>query len=166
MINPLAGLAALKLLFGNQGRRAMKVLTIDPNQDMRDMISVAFRLHWEGVKVIEAGGGGEGLLLVEEEKPDIVILELELPDIDGMELCHRILRRYHVPMVVLSLRGDEEDIVRALRAGASDYIIKPFQPRELVARVEAVARRHRRSFQCFNATHSRPGGDSCPTSPA
>ena len=121
----------------------MKVLTIDPDGDTRDMISVAFRLHWEGIKVIEAAGGNEGQLLLNDEGPDIVILELELPDIDGMELCHQMLRQYDVPIVVLSVRGDEEDIVQALRAGALGYMIKPFHPREMVARIEAVLRRHR-----------------------
>ena len=67
---------------------------------MQDIISVAFRLHWEGIKVIEAGGGNEGQLLLNDEGSDIVILELELPDIDGMELCHQMLRQYDVPIVV------------------------------------------------------------------
>ena len=95
--------------------------------------------------MLTAGDGELGLSLAERRTPDIVILDLMLPKMDGWEVCRRLRQKSNVPVIMLTARGEEIDRVSGLTLGADDYIVKPFSPRELVARVKAVLRRVPRS---------------------
>ena len=120
----------------------MRVLAIEDDEDIRYAVSLAFDLYWQDSQVWMALDGGQALEMLGDEIPDILILDLGLPDINGLELCRNILDRYVVPVIVLTASDNEEDLISALSTGASDYVTKPFSPRELIARVWAVARRH------------------------
>ena len=103
--------------------------------------AIAARLRSEDFTVEIAGDGPTGVDLVERLRPDLVILDLMLPGFDGVEVCRRIQRDRHVPVIMLTARDTEADLVTGLGAGADDYITKPFSQRALVARIEAVLRR-------------------------
>lgn len=103
--------------------------------------AVAERLRTEGFAVELAADGAIGVDLVERQRPDLVVLDLNLPGIDGLEVCRRIQRHGHVPVLMLTARDDETDLLIGLAVGADDYVTKPFSPRELVARIRAVLRR-------------------------
>lgn len=98
-------------------------------------------LEREGYQVITAEDGQKGLGLFQREKPDIIILDLMLPIIDGIEVCKTIRKTSRVPIIILTARGEEIDRIIGLELGADDYITKPFSPREVIARVNAVLRR-------------------------
>jgi two-component system alkaline phosphatase synthesis response regulator PhoP len=98
-------------------------------------------LEHAGFAVLTAGDGGSGLTLARVRRPDAVVLDLGLPVIDGLDVVRSLRRDSTVPIVVLTARGDESDRVAGLELGADDYVVKPFSPRELVARVRAVLRR-------------------------
>ena len=117
------------------------VLIIEDDQKTAKL--VALYLEKEGFKPIIALDGREGLKLAERHQPVLVVLDLMLPQIDGWEVCREIRRRSDVPILMLSARGDEIDRVAGLTLGADDYVVKPFSPRELVARVKAILRRGR-----------------------
>ncbi|WP_366923369.1 response regulator [Metallumcola ferriviriculae] len=116
-----------------------RILVIDDEQQIRKMLKVA--LTAQGYKVEEAGLGQEGLERVALFHPDLVILDLGLPDIDGFEVIDNLREWSQVPVVILSVKEQEEDKVRALDAGAADYVTKPFGMGELLARIR-VALRH------------------------
>ena len=103
--------------------------------------AVAARLRSEGFAVEVAGDGPSGVELVERLQPDLVILDLMLPGFDGLEVCRRIQRNRPVPVLMLTARDSETDLLVGLAVGADDYLTKPFSPRELVARVHAILRR-------------------------
>lgn len=105
---------------------------------------VAYHLEREGFTVVTAADGVEALEKVEEEGPDVVVLDVMLPGLDGFSVCQRIRRRHAVPIILLTARTAEDDRVFGLDVGADDYVTKPFGARELVARVKAVLRRARR----------------------
>ncbi len=107
--------------------------------------AVAARLRAEGFRVEVAHDGPAGVELVERTRPDLVVLDVMLPGLDGLEVCRRIQRDRAVPVVMLTARGEETDVLVGLGVGADDYLTKPFSPRELVARVHAVLRRTARS---------------------
>jgi two-component system, OmpR family, KDP operon response regulator KdpE len=116
-----------------------KVVVIDDEQSVRRFLD--FALTAQGYRVSEAATGREGVALVATEKPDVVVLDLGLPDIDGTEVI-RLLREWTLtPIVVLSVRGSERDKIDALDAGADDYLTKPFGAGELMARLRAALRR-------------------------
>ena len=121
----------------------MKVVVIDDSPEIVEVVSLCFGLRWSGTKVISAEQGGKGLELVEAESPDVVILDVGLPDIDGFEVLREIRRFSQVAVIMLTVRGDEMDKVRGLELGADDYITKPFSHMELLARIQAVMRRTR-----------------------
>jgi len=106
--------------------------------------SVADRLRGEGFAVEIAGDGAAGVDLVRRLRPDLVILDLMLPELDGIEVYRRIQRERPVPVIMLTARDSEADVLVGLGVGADDYLTKPFSPRELVARVRAVLRRAER----------------------
>jgi DNA-binding response OmpR family regulator len=103
--------------------------------------AVAARLRSEGFQVEIAYDGPSGVDLVEQVRPDLVVLDLMLPGFDGLEVCRRIQRQRPVPVLMLTARDSETDLLVGLAVGADDYLTKPFSPRELVARVHAILRR-------------------------
>ena len=103
--------------------------------------AVAARLRAEGFEVETAADGHEGVKLCERTRPDLVVLDLMLPGIDGLEVCRRVQRDRPVPVLMLTARAEEADVLVGLGVGADDYMTKPFSPRELVARVKALLRR-------------------------
>jgi DNA-binding response OmpR family regulator len=119
--------------------RMSTVLVVDDEPIVRDV--VARYLEREGYQTLEAGDGGDARALLERQSPDLVVLDVMLPGIDGLELCRWIRDRSTVPVILLTARGEEADRIVGLELGADDYVTKPFSPRELVARVRAVLRR-------------------------
>jgi DNA-binding response OmpR family regulator len=102
---------------------------------------VALYLEREGFHTAVARNGADALSLAKRSEPALVVLDLMLPKMDGWEVCRRLRRQSNVPVIMLTARGDEIDRVAGLTLGADDYVVKPFSPRELVARVQAVLRR-------------------------
>jgi len=102
---------------------------------------VSAYLEKEGYQVFTASNGKEALELAERKSPDLIILDLRLPDIAGEEVCQRIRQKRDTPILMLTAKVEEEDKIRGLAIGADDYLTKPFSPRELVARVKAILRR-------------------------
>jgi len=116
------------------------VLLVDDDATVREV--VAEYLRRAGLDVLEADDGPAAIDLDAEQSPDLVVLDLMLPGMDGLEVFRRLrARRGHLPVVMLTARGDEADRVLGLEMGADDYVAKPFSPRELVLRVQALARR-------------------------
>lgn len=120
----------------------MKVLIIEDDKEIVDAISLAFQIRWPEAKVVSTRLGKRGVEQVESEAPDIVILDLGLPDINGFEVLRQIRLFSNVPIIILTVRAEETDIVKGLEWGADDYIVKPFRQLELLARVKALIRRH------------------------
>lgn len=116
-----------------------RILVVDDDSHIRDI--VRFALEREGFSVIEAENGAEGLALVEKEKPDLALLDIMMPEMDGSEVCRRLRKKSAMPIIFLTSRDDEIDRVLGLELGGDDYVAKPFSPRELVARIKAVLRR-------------------------
>jgi len=125
--------------------RLWKVLVIEDDQEIVDSISLAFGKDWPEAALISTRMGEEGIELVETQEPDIVILDLGLPDIDGLEVLRSIRLFSAVPVVVLTVRGEERDVTRGLDCGANDYITKPFRKMELLSRLKAQLRKQTQS---------------------
>ncbi len=119
----------------------MQVLAIEDDPDIVEVVSLCFELRWPGTKVLSASAGEVGIDMVRSNNPDMTLLDIGLPDIDGFEVCSRIRTFSDVPIVMLTVRDDRKDIIRGLEVGADDYITKPFKSVELLARVNAVLRR-------------------------
>lgn len=119
----------------------MKVLVIEDNPEIVQSVLLCFELRWPGVELVHASQAAEGLLMAETEHPDVVILDLGLPDRDGLEVLRDIRTFSNVPLIILTVRGEEMDKVKGLEMGADDYILKPFAPAEFLSRVKAVVRR-------------------------
>ena len=120
----------------------MKILVVDDEPDVVESVRLGFTLQWREVDVVGAGSGEVGLDAVENDQPDIVLLDVGLPDIDGFEVLRQIRAFSDVPVVMLTARDDSMDKVKGLELGADDYVTKPFNHLELMARVKAVLRRH------------------------
>ncbi|MDD4337779.1 MAG: response regulator transcription factor [Firmicutes bacterium] len=123
-----------------------KVLVVDDEASIVELIR--FNLEKEGYEVVEAYDGVEALRVVRAESPDLIILDLMLPGIDGIEVCQAVRRESSVPIIMLTAKGEEFDKVLGLSVGADDYVTKPFSIRELVARVKAVLRRQNMNLEC------------------
>ncbi len=121
----------------------MKVLVVDDDPELRPL--VGFALRQASYLVVEAASGEEALPLLDRELPDLMILDVNLPGIDGFEVLRRTRAAWRhpqpLPILMLTVRGEEEDLVRGLDLGADDYLTKPFSPRTLLARVRALLRR-------------------------
>jgi DNA-binding response OmpR family regulator len=117
----------------------MKALIVDDDRVLADV--VAFALRREGFQVIQAFDGLVALQRWAEEKPDLIVLDVNLPKMDGFTVCQRIRKESDTPIILLTVRSEDDDIVYGLDLGADDYIAKPFSPRQLVARAHAVLRR-------------------------
>ncbi len=122
----------------------MKVLLVEDDQSIINAISVAFEFRWPDVQVVAAMSGKEGIDLVKRESPDVVILDLNLPDISGFEVLKGFRAFSSVPTIILTVRFEDADVLKGLEAGADDYIVKPFNYLTLLARVKAVLRRTER----------------------
>jgi len=116
-----------------------RVLVVDDDEQLADV--VGRYLEREGFAVDYAADGASGLESALKNLPDLIVLDLMLPIMDGLEVCRRLRRAAPIPVVMLTARGDEDDRINGLELGADDYITKPFSPRELAARVKAVLRR-------------------------
>ena len=119
----------------------MKVLVVDDDPDILEAVNICFALRWPDAEVIEAPDGASALARFDESEPDVVILDLNLPDIDGFDVCEQIRESSDTPIIMLTARGGEFDKVKGLERGADDYITKPFSHLELLARIRAVLRR-------------------------
>ena len=119
----------------------MKILVVDDDPDM--LAVTGFALQQAGYLVVKANSVGTALGTFREERPDGAILDINLPGGSGFELCAALRRESDLPILMLTVRGDEADLVRALDLGADDYLTKPFSPRTLTARVKALLRRAR-----------------------
>ncbi|MDQ6858386.1 MAG: response regulator transcription factor [Chloroflexota bacterium] len=118
----------------------MKLLVVDDDRDLVELLDYALRR--EGYEVVRAYDGEAALETLAREKPDLVVLDINLPKLAGFVVLERIRHvDEHIPVLLLSARQDESDILRGLQLGADDYITKPFRPKELVARVKAILRR-------------------------
>lgn len=119
-----------------------KILIVDDEQDLVKLIR--YHLEKEGYKITAAYNGEDALFLARKERPELIILDLMLPGIDGLEVCKRLKTSQElasIAIVMLTAKGEKEDITVGLRLGADDYVTKPFSPKELIARIEAVFRR-------------------------
>lgn len=117
-----------------------RVLVVDDDAALSEMIGIV--LESEGFEPVSATDGTTALDIFRQSQPDLVLLDLMLPGIDGIEVCKRIRAESGVPIIMLTAKSDTADVVLGLEAGADDYVPKPFKPRELVARVRARLRRH------------------------
>lgn len=120
------------------------VLIVEDERDIMEMI--AYNLRREGYQVREATTGESALAAIKAAQPDILLLDLMLPGLDGLEVCRRLKRdakTEHLPIIMLTAKGDESDVVAGLELGADDYLTKPFSPKVLGARIKAVLRRKR-----------------------
>src|SRR5579862_4331505 len=115
------------------------VLLVDDEEPLR--VSLAYTLRREGYEVTCAADGVEALRLARQTAPDLIVLDVMLPGVDGMEVCRRIRERSEVPILMLTAKDQEPDKVRGLEIGADDYICKPFSTRELLARMKSALRR-------------------------
>lgn len=118
---------------------SIRVLLVEDEEKMRELIKIAFKK--ENFQTIEASDGKQGLSLFRTNQVDIVILDVMLPEIDGWTVCREIRRISNVPIILLTARGEEYDKLFGFELGADDYIVKPFSPKELIARVKALHRR-------------------------
>lgn len=122
----------------------MKLLIIEDSTEIVDIVAQTIDLRWPEASLLSTVLGQTGIELAEKEHPDLIILDLGLPDINGFEVLRRIRRFSDVPVVILTVRGDEVDKIRGLELGADDYIVKPFSTGEFLARLKA-ALRHRQT---------------------
>ena len=123
--------------------RAKTILVVDDERDIQELIR--YNLAKDGYRVESVGSGEEALRRVRPVAPDLIILDLMLPGLDGLEVCKRLKaegRSAQIPIIMLTAKGEDADVVAGLELGADDYVVKPFSPRVLLARIKAVLRRH------------------------
>jgi two-component system, OmpR family, phosphate regulon response regulator PhoB len=123
------------------------ILVVEDEPPLQKLL--AYNLAAAGFEVAQAYDGEEAVVMLDERTPDLVLLDWMLPQLSGLELCRRLRRRQataHVPIIMLTARGEEPDRLRGLETGADDFITKPFSPAELIARIRAVLRRVRPAF--------------------
>ena len=119
----------------------MNILVIEDNEEIVEVISLGLQIGWPELKMLSTPLGKEGIELVENESPDRVILDLGLPDMDGFKVLKQIRLFSTVPIIILTVRNEEVDVVKGLGLGADDYMVKPFRQMELLARIKAMIRR-------------------------
>lgn len=115
------------------------ILIADDNRDITDILSTYSKM--EGFEPLVAGDGEEAIRLFDEKNPEVVLLDVMMPKVDGYEVCRKIRSKSNVPVILITARGEDFDKIMGLDIGADDYIVKPFSPREVMARVRAVMRR-------------------------
>ncbi|OBW62534.1 MAG: DNA-binding response regulator [Dehalococcoides mccartyi] len=141
----------------------MNVVIIEDDDVIIESLTLLFRMRWPEAKLVSSNLGDKGLELIVDWNPNLVILDLGLPDLDGLEVLKRIRLFSNVPVIILTVRGDEAEIVKGLEYGADDYITKPFKQLEFLARVKALTRRQevpaiatcyqKGAFRLVSATH-------------
>jgi DNA-binding response OmpR family regulator len=131
----------------------MRILAVDDEPEVVDVVRLCFNLRWPDAEVIAAGTGQEALTAIEEQAPDLVLLDIMLPDMDGFEVCEEARRFSDVPIIMLTARDAEVERVRGLEMGADDYITKPFSHLELLARSRAVLRRYQNQPPAVGETY-------------
>ena len=119
----------------------MKILIVDDDHDLLEAVGLGMQLQWQGADVVTATDGEQALDVFYEQQPDVVLLDVGLPRLDGFAVLRRIREVSDTPVLMLTARGEELDKVRGLEIGADDYVTKPFSPLELLARIKAVLRR-------------------------
>jgi len=119
----------------------VKALIIDDDPDIQEVVALCLEVRWPEIEVETASDGQSGIDAVKRIEPDIVILDLGLPDLDGLTVCEEIRESSNVPVLILSVRDREVDVVRGLNVGADDYVTKPFSQMQFLARVGALLRR-------------------------
>lgn len=122
-------------------KASRKILIVDDEPDVVRAVQLTIQLQEKNWQIITAGGGERGLLLTELEKPDLVLLDLAMPDMSGFQVLEQIRRFSDVPVIILTVQNDELDKVHGLELGADDYIVKPFGRLELMARIRSTLRR-------------------------
>ncbi|MBI2857570.1 MAG: response regulator transcription factor [Chloroflexi bacterium] len=130
----------------------MKIMLIEDSPEIVKGVSLTFKLRWPDASVLSYSEGARGIAAIQSESPDIVILDINLPDMNGFEVLENVRRFSDVPIIILSVRDSEVDELRGLEMGADDYIVKPFSPANLLSRCKAVLRR----------AHIAHGEDSLP----
>lgn len=118
---------------------AAKILVVDDDQALAEMLGIVLRK--EGLDVAHCADGGRAVAMFREYRPDLVLLDVMLPTLSGVEVCRHLRAESGVPIVMLTARTDTKDVVAGLEAGADDYVVKPFKPQELLARIRARLRR-------------------------
>jgi two-component system KDP operon response regulator KdpE len=131
----------------------MRILAVDDEPEVVDVVRLCFNLRWPEAEVLSAGTGQEALTAIEEQAPDLVLLDIMLPDMDGFEVCEEARRFSDVPIIMLTARDAEVERVRGLEMGADDYITKPFSHLELLARSRAVLRRYQNQPPAVGETY-------------
>jgi DNA-binding response OmpR family regulator len=124
----------------------VKILCVDDAPDVLDVLSISLQMRWPDADVLRAEDGPTALALFRNESPDLLIVDLRLPGMDGYEVIRHTRARSDVPIIILSVCNQEQDILKGLELGADSYITKPFSHLELLARVQAVLRRARYGF--------------------
>ena len=142
----------------------MKVLIVEDSDQIVEAVSLCIQLRWPEAIISSAAEGNQGLSFLTREPFDLVILDINLPDIDGFEVLKQIRASLDVSVIILTVRGREDDQAKGLELGADDYIVKPFRPKDLVARVHAVLRRshayHMNGEQTLGASLFRSDADT------
>ena len=119
----------------------MKLLIVEDDEEIIEAITLAFQIRWPEARIVSTQSGVKGIDLVASELPDIVVLDLGLPDISGFDVLRSIRQFSQVPVIIVTVRAEEADIIKGLEWGADDYIVKPFRQLELLARIKAQTRR-------------------------
>lgn len=117
-----------------------KILIVDDDPHIRELVRVF--LEEAGMETMEAEDGGEALEMLEQRQADLVILDIMMPKMDGWELCRELRRLYDMPLLMLTAKGETKQIVKGFDLGTDDYLVKPFEPAELIARVKALLKRY------------------------
>ncbi|MBP7216539.1 MAG: response regulator [Candidatus Omnitrophica bacterium] len=139
---------------------AIKILVVDDDPDIRDVLKLT--LAEENYEVFEAGDGEKALKLIQTKTPNLVLLDYKIPKMDGREVCRRVKKDIllrHLPIIMVTGKGDISDKVNGIDAGADDYVVKPFEPKELLARIRMVLRRTERDLEA-NPLTRLPGNVS------
>jgi two-component system KDP operon response regulator KdpE len=119
----------------------MKILIIEDDSDIVSMISLTLKMRWPDMDIIQSNSGIEGIKIATAHQPDLIILDLGLPDIDGFDVLKQVKSFLNVPILILTVRNDDKYIISGLELGADDYMVKPFNQLVLLARVNALIRR-------------------------
>jgi diguanylate cyclase (GGDEF)-like protein len=137
-----------------------KILIVDDDPDIRDILKIA--LSEENYEIIEADNGEDAIKIIQTKSPDLVLLDYKMPKLDGRQVCKIVkedILLQHLPIIMLTAKGDIEDKVEGISSGADDYIVKPFEPKELLARIKMVLRRTERDLEA-NPLTRLPGNVS------